>query len=192
MTQRNATKEVIQQAKAPKILHIATHGFFLSDRIPPLYAQAAFKGNPTAYENPLLRSGLALAGFDPKSGNFGGALTALEASQLDLRGTELVVLSACQTGVGEIKNGEGVYGLRRAFMLAGAKSLLLSLWDVDDEATYSLMSSYYSRLSQGEGRSQALINTQRAMLKSQSFSHPHYWAGFFHSGDWSPIGNRGL
>jgi CHAT domain-containing protein len=192
MTQRNATKEVIQQAKAPKILHIATHGFFLSDRIPPLYAQAALKGNPAAYENPLLRSGLALAGFDPKSGNFGGALTALEASQLDLRGTELVVLSACQTGVGEIKNGEGVYGLRRAFMLAGAKSLLLSLWDVDDEATYSLMSSYYSRLSQGEGRSQALINTQRAMLKSQSFSHPHYWAGFFHSGDWSPIGNRGL
>lgn len=192
MTQRNATKEVIQQAKAPKILHIATHGFFLSDRIPPLYAQAALKGNPTAYENPLLRSGLALAGFDPKSGNFGGALTALDASQLDLRGTELVVLSACQTGVGEIKNGEGVYGLRRAFMLAGAKSLLLSLWDVDDGATYSLMSSYYSRLSQGEGRSQALINTQRAMLKSQSFSHPHYWAGFFQSGDWSPIGNRGL
>jgi CHAT domain-containing protein len=192
MTQRNATKEVIQQAKAPKILHIATHGFFLSDRIPPLYAQAALKVNPTAYENPLLRSGLALAGFDPKSGNFGGALTALEASQLDLRGTELVVLSACQTGVGEIKNGEGVYGLRRAFMLAGAKSLLLSLWDVDDGATYSLMSSYYSRLSQGEGRSQALINTQRTMLKSQSFSHPHYWAGFFHSGDWSPIGNRGL
>jgi CHAT domain-containing protein len=192
MTQRNATKEVIQQAKAPKILHIATHGFFLSDRIPPLYAQAALKGNPTAYENPLLRSGLALAGFDPKSGKFGGALTALDASQLDLRGTELVVLSACQTGVGEIKNGEGVYGLRRAFMLAGAKSLLLSLWDVDDEATYSLMSSYYSRLSQGEGRSQALINTQRAMLKSQSFSHPHYWAGFFQSGDWSPIGNSGL
>jgi CHAT domain-containing protein len=192
VTQRNATKEVIQKAKAPKILHIATHGFFLSDRIPPLYAQAALKGNPTAYENPLLRSGLALAGFDPKSGNFGGALTALEASQLDLRGTELVVLSACQTGVGEVKNGEGVYGLRRAFMLAGAKSLLLSLWDVDDGATYSLMTSYYSRLSQGEGRSQALINTQRTMLKSPSFSHPHYWAGFFHSGDWRPIGNRGL
>jgi CHAT domain-containing protein len=119
LTQQEATKEAIQQAKAPQILHIATHGFFLPDRVPPLYAQAI--PNAAAAdnaENPLLRSGLALAGFDPKSGKFEGALSALEVRDLDLLGTELVVLSACQTGVGEIKNGEGVYGLRRAFFTA--------------------------------------------------------------------------
>ena len=188
LTQREATKEAIQQAKAPRILHIATHGFFLSDRVPPLYAQAIPNGNtPANLENPLLRSGLALAGFDPKSGKFEGALSALEVSGLDLMGTELVVLSACQTGVGEIKNGEGVYGLRRAFGQAGAKSLMLSLWNVDDQATYSLMTSYYSRLLQGEGRDEALHKTQRTMLGSEGFSHPHYWAGFFQSGDWKPL-----
>ncbi|MCU0549302.1 MAG: CHAT domain-containing protein [Leptolyngbya sp. Prado105] len=188
LTRQQATKAAIQQAKAPSILHIATHGFFLPDQVPPLYAQAIAPAS--SVENPMLRSGLALAGFDPKSNQFEGALSALEVQTLNLRGTELVVLSACQTGVGEIKNGEGVYGLRRAFILAGAKSLVLSLWNVDDQATYSLMSSYYNRLLQGESRSIALQETQRTMLKSGRFSHPHYWAGFFHSGDWSPLSQK--
>ncbi len=83
-------------------------------------------------------------------------MTALEATSLDLWGTKLVVLSACKTGVGDVQNGEGVYGLRRAFVLAGAESLLMSLWDVSDEGTKELMIKYYGRLVDGIGRSEAL------------------------------------
>lgn len=141
-------------------------------------------------ENPLLRSGLALAGANRRqSGEEDGILTALEASGLDLWGTKLVVLSACETGIGEVKTGEGVYGLRRALVMAGAETQVMSLWKVDDEATKNLMVGYYKRLLAGEGRSEALRQVQLAMLKSPATAHPFYWASFIASGDWRPLGS---
>jgi len=136
----------------------------------------------------LLRSGLALAGFNPReSGLDDGVLTALEVANLKLRGTQLVVLSACETGLGEIENGEGVYGLRRAFALAGAESLLMSLWTVSDEGTKELMIKYYQRILQNQGRSDALRQTQLEMLNSQDYQHPYFWAAFVPVGDWTPM-----
>lgn len=106
---------------------------------------------------------------------------------MDLRGTRLVVLSACETGVGDVQNGEGVYGLRRAVVLAGAESLVTSLWQVADDATKDLMVDYYKRLLNGEGRSEALRNAQLTMMKSKDRSHPYYWAAFVPIGDWRPL-----
>src|SRR5262249_16245575 len=121
LTQQHANKSSLERVTAPSMLHIATHGFFLDDR-----------ARHTVH-NPLLRSGLALAGANLNRGSDAdGILTAMEASALDLWGTKLVTLSACDTGVGEVKNGEGVYGLRRAFLLAGAETLVMSLWPVSD------------------------------------------------------------
>ena len=93
----------------------------------------------------MLRSGLAFSGFNMRQGGGDdGVLTALEITGMDLQGTQLVVLSACETGLGDVQSGEGVYGLRRAFTLAGAQSQVMSLWRVDDEATKDLMVNYYS------------------------------------------------
>jgi CHAT domain-containing protein len=99
----------------------------------------------------------------------------------------LVVLSACNSGVGEVQNGEGVYGLRRALALAGAQAQLTSLWKVSDSATRTLMIDYYRRLLHGEGRSAALRDVQRAMLANDQLSHPYYWASFIPIGNWSPL-----
>jgi CHAT domain-containing protein len=160
-----------------------------------------------------LRSGLALAGANGRASEGGedGVLTAYEAAGLDLWGTKLVVLSACETGVGEVKNGEGVYGLRRALVLAGSESQVMSLWQVSDEATRDFMVGYYRRLQNGEGRTEAMRQVQLEMLKSGAvsnagptrglssapaaaaradFSHPYYWAAFIQSGDWRPVEAR--
>jgi len=170
-----ATKSALAHAEAPALLHIATHGFFLQDSTGA--AQIA---------NPLLRSGLALNGANARSqGHEEGVLTALEASTLDLWGTRLVTLSGCDTGVGDIKNGEGVYGLRRAFLLAGAETLVMSLWSVSDFATREMMTAYYRGLKQGLGRGEALRQAQLAMLKRADRRHPFYWASFIQAGDWS-------
>jgi hypothetical protein len=108
-------------------------------------------------ENPLLRSGLALAGANaPQHGTEDGLLTAFEVAGLDLWGTELVVLSACDTGLAQVHNGEGVYGLRRALVMAGSASQLMSLWKVADDATRDLMVAYYRCVMAGEGRAEAL------------------------------------
>ena len=127
-----------------------------------------------------------------RSGSETGILTALEASNLDLWGTKLVTLSACDSGVGEILNGEGVYGLRRAFLLAGAESVVMSLWPVSDYATREMMTSYYKGLRDGLGRSEALRQTELAMLKRKGRRHPFYWASFIESGEWANLeGQRG-
>jgi CHAT domain-containing protein/Tfp pilus assembly protein PilF len=201
LTGSQATENALKQVRSPSILHIATHGFFLTDekieipdtldlagenrgiKVTPILRHQVSKN----IENPLLRSGIALAGFNNRrSGDEDGVLTALEASSLNLSGTKLVVLSACQTGVGKATNGEGVYGLRRAFVMAGAQSQLISLWDVSDEGTKELMVKYYGRFIKNEGRSEALRQTQLEMLKSQKYQHPFYWAAFIPSGDWTP------
>ena len=139
-------------------------------------------------ENPLLRSGLALAGANEywRDGN-GGILTAMETSGLYLWGTKLVVLSACDTGVGQIKNGDGVYGLRRALVLAGSESQVMSLWPVSDLATRALMVDFYQALRRGEGRSEALRNAQLNLLRDPKRSHPAYWASFIQSGRWASL-----
>ncbi|HEU4388473.1 MAG TPA: CHAT domain-containing protein, partial [Blastocatellia bacterium] len=187
-----ATESSLKQASAPRILHIATHGFFLTDgaRTPDLQATRSISGTAKV-ENPLLRAGLALAGANRRS-NTGddGILTALEASGLNLWGTKLVVLSACDTGVGEVKNGEGVYGLRRAFVLAGTETLVMSLWPVSDYVTRELMATYYCGLKQGGGRGEALRQVKLRMLKSAAREHPFYWAGFVQSGEWASLDGK--
>jgi CHAT domain-containing protein/tetratricopeptide (TPR) repeat protein len=191
LLRQDASEARLKQLKGPRILHIASHGFFLSDQqFTDTMGSRRGLGSArlVANENPLLRSGLALAGANERSsGEEDGILTALEAMQLDLSGTELVVLSACDSGVGEVQNGEGVYGLRRALALAGAQTQVTSLWKVSDEATRKLMVEYYRRLLQGEGRSSALRQVQRALLKDPMFAHPYYWASFIPIGNWNSL-----
>ena len=165
---------------APRLLHIASHGFFLDDG-------DRRASSPAISQNPLLRSGLALAGANLDESHGDGILTALEAAGLDLWGTKLVTLSACDTGVGEIHNGEGVYGLRRAFMLAGAETLVMSLWPVSDAIARDTMVAYYARLRIGMGRGDALRQAKLSVLKRPNLRHPYYWAAFIQSGDWTSL-----
>ena len=208
----HATEAALKKVAGPRILHIATHGFFLPAEAPrpaepaSAAAGAAAPATPTtiplpvtpvagaaqadlmAPENPLLRSGLVLAGANRlSSGGEDGILTALEAAGLDLWGTQMVVLSACETGVGKVTEGDGVHGLRRALVIAGAESLVMSLWQVDDRATRELMAGFYRRLEQGEGRSEALRQVQLQMLRRPRTSHPYYWASFVPTGSWAPL-----
>ena len=194
LTQDKATEDRFKQLHSPRILHVATHGFFLenSELSSSKLGQGSFfqdKQPVLMGENPLLRSGLALAGANVRRSGVkdDGILTAAEVARMDLRGTQLVVLSACETGVGDVQNGEGVYGLRRALVLAGAETQVTSLWKVADEATKDLMVDYYQRLLKGEGRSEALRNAQLTMMKSKGRSHPYYWAAFVPIGDWRPL-----
>jgi CHAT domain-containing protein/tetratricopeptide (TPR) repeat protein len=184
--------------RSPRVLHLATHGFFLPDQ--PAYARGLaesiddeigrFRGRLP--ESPMLRSGLALAGANtwlkggtPPADAEDGLLTAEDVSGLDLTGTELVVLSACETGLGDIQVGEGVFGLRRAFVLAGAKTLVMSLWKVPDEQTRELMVDFYRRLLAGEGRAEALRQAQLAM--KAKYPDPFYWGAFICQGDPAPL-----
>jgi hypothetical protein len=195
LTGSAATEDAVKALGGPLLLHIATHGFFLPD-LPALHAPASMDPDarreglggweppPRRVENPLVRAGLALAGANNhRHGHEDGVLTALELSQVDLMGTKLVVLSACQTGVGAYRFGDGVYGLRRAVAMAGAEAQVMSLWSVDDAATSELMQSYYDHLLAGGGRSEALRQAQLAMLNRPDRAHPYYWASFIVSGN---------
>jgi len=201
----DALESRIKQLRSPHILHLATHGFFLQDQPRDLNKERGFGlfdlqseggmrrlGGP-GMENPLLRSGLALAGANtfiehgtlPPAAE-DGLLTAEDVSGLDLLATELVVLSACDTGLGEIRTGEGVFGLRRAFVLAGAKTLVMSLWKVPDQQTQELMVEFYRRLRgdekhKPEPRAEALRNAQLEMKKK--YPHPRYWGAFICQGE---------
>jgi CHAT domain-containing protein len=175
LTGRNATKDAVTHLESPRILHIASHGFFMR--------QPA--------ENPLLRSGLALAGANIRHGlHDDGILTALEASALNLRGTKLVTLSACDSGLGEVWNSEGVYGLRRAFVLAGSESLVMTLWAVSDASSRETMAAYYAGLRAGLGRGDALRQAKLEMLRRADRRHPFYWASFIQSGEWASLDGR--
>ena len=194
-TGAQATEAQLKALRGPQLLHIATHGFWLEDAKPVSLDDRTrsftiLDAPPSlaVISDPLLRSGLALAGFNKRqSGEDDGFLTALEAASLDLHGTQLVVLSACDTGLGEVESGQGVYGLRRALVVAGAQTLVMSLWKVDDTITRDLMLAYYDRLLAGESRSEALREAQLAMLRDEDTAHPSYWASFLVAGDPSPM-----
>ncbi|MGE3536624.1 MAG: CHAT domain-containing protein [Candidatus Tectimicrobiota bacterium] len=208
LTGAEATEARLKAVRSPRLLHLATHGFFLPYQSPAPRAPTALlaaepvapRGFTVAAEaarpavhgsaeaNPLLRAGLALAGANhPQAEQEDGVLTAMEATALDLQGTQLVVLSACDTGLGDIRDGESVYGLRRAFTIAGAASQVSTLWQVSDSATQAFMTAYYQRLLAGEARSAALRQVQLASARSAQWSHPFYWAAFLFSGRWGPL-----
>ena len=189
---RRADKRHLAKARRPSVLHLATHGYFRRRSAGSLRRELL--GGDTAgmlpagvLDDPLLRCGLVLAGanrwlrtgeLDPRAGD--GFLTGLDVLGLDLDGTQLVVLSACDTGRGEIVDGEGVLGLSRAFTGAGAESLVMSLWKVPDEQTAALMTGFYQRLAQGDEIPTALRVAQLAIRDSDP--HPRYWAAFISQG----------
>jgi CHAT domain-containing protein len=185
-----ALEEKLKEAKSYSIIHIATHGFFITSN---KKTNAEVYGGDISNidNNVMLRSGLLLAGAEKhlldringKTDNSvdDGVLTAFEIMNLNLDSTSLVVLSACETAMGDIRNGEGVYGLQRAFLLAGAGSVIMSLWKVDDEATRDLMTSFYKAWAIGKDRSHAFYNTQREIRKK--YPHPYHWGAFIVTGD---------
>ena len=203
LLQQQATEEAVNKLNAPLILHIATHGFFLQEEVvAPLPTphetrigeiigtEASNKSFDIRIENPLLRSGIALAGANlHQNESDQGIFTALKTTAVNLWGTKVVVLSACNTGVGEVKTGDGIYGLRRALVLAGSETQLMSLWPVSDKGTKELMIDYYFRLQKDEGRADALRNVQLTLLKNRKLgrSHPFYWASFIQSGEWANL-----
>jgi len=163
-----ATESAVRSTRSPRILHLATHGFFLKDQAddqsPPdplgRGRRPLFRGGA---ESPLARSGLALAGAnhaDEVTTGDDGILTALEVTSMDLYGTDLAVLSACETALGQIRTGEGVFGLRRAFVLAGARNLMISLWPVSDKVTRDLMERFYQAYTNGAPAAQALRDAE--------------------------------
>ncbi|WP_162180008.1 CHAT domain-containing tetratricopeptide repeat protein [Bryobacter aggregatus] len=183
-TGSGATESALKAGSAQaRVVHVATHGYFLE----------SCAGSNVAMENPLLRSGLALAGANhrqmAKEGQDDGILTAEEASTLDLSAAEWVVLSGCDTGVGELRAGEGILGLRRAFQQAGARTIITSLWPVDDEETRRWMTLLYrQRFQNQESTVDSLRTTNRLMIRSLrsagKSTHPYHWAAFVAIGDW--------
>jgi CHAT domain-containing protein/Tfp pilus assembly protein PilF len=188
-----ALKRVVEETNSPRIVHLATHGFFLPDqqvKASQLEAEQLGEKQASGLEDPMLRSGLYFAGADrtlagkasgPDVDN--GVLTAMEAANLNLRGTELVVLSACNTGQGDVKNGEGVFGLRRALEEAGAQHVLMSLWSVPDQETLELMQRFYSKWLAGTEVHAALEQAQMEMREKVKAAHegrdlPYYWGAF--------------
>ena len=186
-----------QQSQGKRVLHLATHGFFLGGTC----ASAVETGHKSREdglssspgESPLLLSGLALAGANHRQtagpDEEDGILTAEEIAALDLSGVEWAVLSACDTGLGEVKAGEGVLGLRRAFEVAGARTLILSLWPVEDQMSRDWMRQLYrARLILGlttiDAVHQANLDALRQRRERGQSTHPFYWAGFVAAGDW--------
>src|SRR5688572_26392158 len=184
LMQKDATEKSIKALKGPSLVHIATHGYFLQDAAEG--AGSVFGVNAeNASNNPLLRSGLILAGAGKTitgsggvdiTSNDNGVLTAYEAMNLNLEGTNLVILSACETGLGDVKSGEGVYGLQRAFQVAGADALIMSLWKVDDAATQLLMTNFYTNWIKLGNKQKAFKQAQLQLMAK--YKEPYYWGAF--------------
>ncbi len=182
-----ASEAYLKSLRNPGILHIATHGFFLAESEVTKNSRSLNSEEYQTTRDPLLNSGLLLANAQQgMSGQFiegeDGVLTAKEALHLNLDKTSLVVMSACETGLGEIRNGEGVYGLQRSFQQAGAKTIINSLWKVSDEATQELMSSFYQNLlSKKMNKREAFRMAQTELMKK--YPEPYYWGAFVMIGE---------
>jgi CHAT domain-containing protein len=195
----DAREAKLKAVQSPRVLHLATHGFYYPDQeFSQTNSSAKFdqtrrlpyaKGN-SDWENPMVRCGIALAGANhamqiTNALAEDGLLTGLEASLLDLHRTELVILSACDSGTGEVKIGEGVMSLRRAFLIAGAQSVLASHWNINDKATSQVMTEFMSRWRTGKPRATAWREAQLSLLRSRDFSNPYYWSAFTLTGQWN-------
>jgi CHAT domain-containing protein len=188
--------------QSPRVLHLATHGFYFPDQefnstnssAKPNQTRRLPYAKKNNWENPMVRCGIALAGANhamqiTNALAEDGLLTGLDASLLNLQGTELVILSACDSGTGDVKIGEGIMSLRRAFLIAGAESVLASHWPVSDKATSRLMTEFMRRWRAGEPRAQAWREAQLELLRSkgakEDFSNPYFWSAFTLTGQWN-------
>jgi CHAT domain-containing protein len=180
--ENSASEENIKEINSPKIFHIATHGFYKPT--PQITLEDELQANEaTLNQNPLMRTGLLLKGagdlMEKTAYNYNmenGILTAYEAMNLNLDKTDLVVLSACETGLGDLEAGEGVYGLQRAFLVAGAKVLIMSMFKVDDDATQKLMLIFYQKWLNSGNLRQSFIDAKKE-LRVQ-YPDPIYWGAF--------------
>jgi len=181
-----AEEENIKKVKQPAILHIATHGFFVPSEEEENQEKRRINLNQGEEINPMLRSGLVLAGVTDYFSNVStgntrkedGILTAFEAANLALEGTQMIILSACETGLGAVRSGEGVYGLQRAFKIAGARVILMSLWKVDDNATQELMRLFYEEWLNSQNPRESLKIAQQKLREKAGYEHPFFWGAF--------------
>jgi CHAT domain-containing protein len=181
---KRALEEILFAVESPKVLHLATHGYFLKDEEAKELLNQGFdiqeieKTPGLRIENPMLRSGIVLAGVNAslREGRDDGMVSAEKILGLRLKGTEIVVLSACETGVGDVRSGEGVFGLKRAFILSGAKTVVMSLWSVPSEETTELMTRFYTLMSEGKTKAEALGKAKMDMMKKKE--NPFYWGAF--------------
>jgi CHAT domain-containing protein len=179
-----ALEEILFSVESPRILHLATHGYFLKDEEAKELLSQGFDFQEIemtpdiGIENPMLRSGIVLAGINTslREGRDDGMVSAEKILGLRLKGTEIVVLSACETGVGDVKSGEGVFGLKRAFILSGAKTVVMSLWSVPSRETTELMTRFYTLMAEGKTKAEALRQAKMDMMKEKR--NPFYWGAF--------------